>query len=256
MTVRVFANDKSGNFTTRDPLSVLGGRFRLATSNFVLEDVGGSKLGIAAVVTGPGGNIGVMTIPRKEDPNSHNVVWGEPSVSEVDLPTDPNPVINENLKAALVAETIGTTYELPDTKTRQRITDSLVNSAIVGQFLNSLHGNNKRVLGFLTTVTAEALVADACRPSDPPTHPPSTSVVTVVRCTCPSGEEGGAGLKCPAPPDNSFPGECGVPGRRCPPEPPPDPTCKSEQVTKTIPLTKAFCASRRVYSYLIVFGRC
>jgi hypothetical protein len=256
MTVRVFANDRSGNFIREDPLTVLGGRFRLAGSRFFLEDVGGGKLGLAAAVIRPDGSMGVMTIARKEDPSRHFVSWGEPSVSEVELPTDPKPIMNENLQKALVAERIATSYELPETKPSERITDSLVNSAIDGQFVTSLDANSKRDLGLSVRVTAEALVADACRSSDPPTRPSSSSVVTILQCTCPSGEQGGAELKCPAPPDNSFPGECGVPGQRCPPERPPDPTCMSHQLTRTIPLTKAFCASRRVYSYLLVFGRC
>jgi hypothetical protein len=256
MTVRVFANDRSGNFIKEDPLTVLGGRFRLAGSRFFLEEVDGGKLGLAAAVIRPDGNMGVLTIARKEDPNRHFVMWGEPSVSEVKPPTDPKPIMDENLQRALVAERIVTSYELPETMPSERITDSLVNSAIGGQFVSSLLGNNKRDLGFLVRVTAEGLVADACSPSDPPTRPPSTNVDTIVQCTCPSGEEGGAGLRCPAPPDNSFPGECGVPGQRCPPERPPDPTCTSHQVTRIIPLTKAFCASRRVYSYLLVFGGC
>jgi len=235
MTVRVFAN-KDGEISPTPRIDV--GHSQLFIPKFFLEEFGGNELGLAAVVIGKNLNPVILTIGQMEGK------WGKRLFLPMTLPTNPSNMV-------VVSENQQTIWLQPDTKRQESVVDSPeINSAVVGHFVG--RRNNKPDLAFLVKPTVQTVLPDACPQGPRPPKPPDPFTRVTVRCVCPDGTEGGPGLRCRAPPDNSFPGECGVPGQRCPPEPPPAPTCTSTSTTVPNP-TKAFCESRKTYSFLITF---
>jgi hypothetical protein len=234
MTIRVFPN-QNGEISHNSEVHPVPSSGVLINSKFFLENFGGPKVGLAAIVGGPQ----ILTIGRKEGK------WGEPLFLDMKLPPDPS-------NRELLSESQETIWLLPDTQREEPRFDSApaINSAVVGQFVE--RRNSKPDLTLLIKATVRALVPDACPILPVPSKPPDPLTITTVKCVCPDGTQGGSSLRCPAPPNNSFPGECGVPGQRCPPEPPPRPVCMSE--SKSVPNpTKEFCGSRKTHSFLITF---
>ena len=240
-TIDVFLNTGSGRFVFKnvETLAGLQPGFDPASATFFLEDFGAGQLGLVGLVGSNSGKAAIVAL--KGNPPGCSI--GSSSVGSLCFIDPRMDVLQPQPPTGLefAQRPDHTLFSTGNMAHAQRMnTAAIFASAFSGRFANSLHGNGRSDLGFISLAQKTQVVAGMCA-TDPQPNPGPIGHCEVD----PNCNPGEVIIACPS-------AECS--GPCLPLRPPPQRTCKQRcpKICTSTP-QNPFCESKSDGLYVTVF---